>query len=602
MVENSQPDLPGARPQAAVFEYSRPAFHAIQETVLDDDRKFPRGGEEGAGVLYGTREGNIVRVQVARRIACEHARGRGLILSANDRAALKEQLTREATEPALQGLAVVGWFLSHAAPFRTVMTASGKTLLSPADLQTFDQYFGTPGQVTLVLRPHASTPMQASVFTRRADGSVNAEDSDLDFLFTEPAAFPDGAAGVELEHAQSSAPAVREIALAATAATMATTGPVPTARQTVPTRILATSLSAEAASLVPPAPPETTTPAKSTFPARENTFAPAKQAQPRISVPKQAADPPASTKPAAPDMPSAPLAAAGGPDLLPAIGVASLPDLKPYPNFGSYSDPTPRFTFEFTRFFEGLWSIVGLVLLAGVASMPLGVRYYRSRSESVPISLTISESDSQILVRWNHSSRVIREAVQGSIEILDGKQSRSAILSGDDLSHGNVSYIRQTGDVQIRLEVEDAKGQKTQEVVRFVESHPIVGPKQTPVTADSADALRSETTPGMISKVPPGEQTPATVKASDEKTAPGSSSGGPSGTYLQLEATSKFEAEIIVDGLRQKRFDSLAVEIPGKAGMYRVLVGPMRDGNVNKLRADLQNAGFPGNGAFIRIF
>jgi cell division septation protein DedD len=185
------------------------------------------------------------------------------------------------------------------------------------------------------------------------------------------------------------------------------------------------------------------------------------------------------------------------------------------------------------------------------------------------------------------------------------------------------------------LEVENAKGQKRQEVTHFIEPHPLAGSNHTPVTADAADALQTETTPVVVSEAPPGEQTPATVKASagknavervqrtksgplpterpkveptkseapkSKQTSPEPSSGGPSGTYLQLVATSKLEAEIIVDGLRQKRFESLAVEILGKGGTYRVLVGPVRDGNVNKLRADLRDAGFPGDRAIRRTF
>ena len=603
MVENQQPDSPGARLPAAVFEYSRPAFHAIQEMVLDGYRK--EGGEEKAAVLYGTRERNIVRVQVARRIACEHERGRTLLLSANDTAALKEQLTREATEPALQGLAVVGWFLSHTAPIRTAMTASGRTELSSADLKTFNDHFGAPGQITLVLRPHVSATMQASVFVRRADRSVNAKESDLDFPFTEREAFPDSPKGLESNCPHPSAPAVRETALAAAAATNATTVSVPT-----PT----------AAALAP---------AEPAAPARENASTSASPKQARIPKPEPAVDPPASAKPAALVTPTVPLATADGREALPVTRIASLPDLKPYPSFGSYSDPDPRLTFEFAKLFAGLWGIVGLFFLAGVASMPFGIKYYRSLPESVPISLSISEHNSQIQVRWNHSSRVIREATQGSIEILDGKQSRSAALSADDLSHGDVIYMRQTGEVQIRLKVENAKGQKTQEATHFIEPNPFVGRNHTPVTADAAEALRNET------KAPPGEQTAAARKASDEKTrvepvqrtksgplhterakgepakseapkskqtAQESSSRGPSGIYLQLAATSKLEAEIMVDGLRQKRFESLAAEIPGKAGTYRVLVGPVRDGSVNKLRADLQDAGFPGNGAIRRTF
>ena len=38
-------------------------------------------------------------------------------------------------------------------------------------------------------------------------------------------------------------------------------------------------------------------------------------------------------------------------------------------------------------------------------------------------------------------------------------------------------------------------------------------------------------------------------------------------------------------------------------GRFRVLVGPVADaGNTNKLRADLQEAGFPGNAAIRRTF
>jgi hypothetical protein len=163
--------------------------------------------------------------------------------------------------------------------------------------------------------------------------------------------------------------------------------------------------------------------------------------QPRVPEPEPTADP---------------LAAADGPDALPAIRVASTPSLKTYPSFGSYSEPAPWFTFEFAKFLKGPWGIgAALVLLVGLALMPLGVRYYRSQPEPVPISLTMSDHDRRIQVRWDRSSRIIREAVRGSIEFVDGEQSRTAALSVVDLLHGNVTYMRQTGDVQIRLEVEN---------------------------------------------------------------------------------------------------------------------------------------------------
>lgn len=59
----------------------------------------------------------------------------------------------------------------------------------------------------------------------------------------------------------------------------------------------------------------------------------------------------------------------------------------------------------------------------------------------------------------------------------------------------------------------------------------------------------------------------------------------------------------MVDVLRKKGFKAMAAEIEEKPGTFRVLVGPVADsGNTNKLRADLQEAGFPGNAAIRRTF
>ena len=73
-------------------------------------------------------------------------------------------------------------------------------------------------------------------------------------------------------------------------------------------------------------------------------------------------------------------------------------------------------------------------------------------------------------------------------------------------------------------------------------------------------------------------------------------------TYLQLAATSQHEADIMVDVLRKKKFRAMAAEIDEKPGTFRVLVGPITDTTANKMRADLQGAGFPGNAAIRRTF
>ena len=81
-----------------------------------------------------------------------------------------------------------------------------------------------------------------------------------------------------------------------------------------------------------------------------------------------------------------------------------------------------------------------------------------------------------------------------------------------------------------------------------------------------------------------------------------SETGAPSGTYLQLAATTQREAEIMVDVLRKKEFKATAAEVPEKPGLFRVLVGPLVDAAVNRTRTDLQGAGFPGDKAIKRSF
>ncbi len=91
------------------------------------------------------------------------------------------------------------------------------------------------------------------------------------------------------------------------------------------------------------------------------------------------------------------------------------------------------------------------------------------------------------------------------------------------------------------------------------------------------------------------EKPPAALPRAGDQPAAGE-------TYLQLAATSQREADILIDVLRKKGFKSRSAEIPEKAGTFRVLVGPLDPADVNRMRADLQGAGFPGNAAIRRSF
>jgi hypothetical protein len=117
----------------------------------------------------------------------------------------------------------------------------------------------------------------------------------------------------------------------------------------------------------------------------------------------------------------------------------------------------------------------------------------------------------------------------------------------------------------------------------------------------------TETAPQQPANEPEPAPTPAPEPPKPEKVKPEpvrteASHPAAGQTYLQLAATSKHEADIMVDVLRKKSFKAMAAEIDEKPGTYRVLVGPITDTTANKLRADLQGAGFPGNAAIRRTF
>lgn len=163
------------------IEYSVVVLEEIRAEVSQGLFKFSRGGIEVGGILYGTHEGNKVRVQAMRPIACEHSNGPSFVLSGEDRVKLAAQITAEADDPQLKGLTRVGWYVSH---------TRAELAMTEADLELFSTYFLEPWQVTLVVRPGRGSQMRAGFFVREPDGTVKSNQTYKEF------AFPDRLAGV----------------------------------------------------------------------------------------------------------------------------------------------------------------------------------------------------------------------------------------------------------------------------------------------------------------------------------------------------------------------------------------------------------------------
>jgi len=126
---------------------------------------------------------------------------------------------------------------------------------------------------------------------------------------------------------------------------------------------------------------------------------------------------------------------------------------------------------------------------------------------------------------------------------------------------------------------------------------------KSPGKTDEPAAGGPDATPSAGAAEESKQDKPAAVDAHPERPSHGlPADSTPSGVYLQLAATTQHEADLEVDVLRKKNFRATSMEVPEKPGIFRVLVGPIADGGVNKAREDLQDAGFPGKSAIVKRF
>src|SRR5450755_1768145 len=91
-------------------------------------------------------------------------------------------------------------------------------------------------------------------------------------------------------------------------------------------------------------------------------------------------------------------------------------------------------------------------------------------------------------------------------------------------------------------------------------------------------------------------------KAAEPTPAP-ASNGALSGTYLQLAAVPKAEADLLISVLRKKGFGAAAGPGPKDSNLFRVLVGPLSGADaISATRNSLNDAGMPGSKALVRKF
>ncbi len=155
-----------------VIEYRPELMQELRAAAAYGQQALARGGMEVGGVLFGSRLPDSVSVRAWRPIACEHAAGPAFVLSDRDRAELKKLLQTHAGGMDLAGVEPVGWFVSH---------TRSDLALRDSDLALYNEFFPSPTDVCLVLRPGRHGAARAGFFFRDAHAQVRTDESLQEF-------------------------------------------------------------------------------------------------------------------------------------------------------------------------------------------------------------------------------------------------------------------------------------------------------------------------------------------------------------------------------------------------------------------------------------
>ena len=132
--------------------------------------------------------------------------------------------------------------------------------------------------------------------------------------------------------------------------------------------------------------------------------------------------------------------------------------------------------------------LLGWAAVVIVAAM-FGYKAWIGKPVEEPVGLSVVEREGQLRIEWNRTAHPVSAAVRGTLVINDGKNTRTFALAPRELATGSYTYARETGDVEVRLQVEDADGAKMQEASHFLGQAPV---KTDPAELTDLKAKRDE--------------------------------------------------------------------------------------------------------------
>lgn len=152
---------------------SAPVLEDLAELAMRGFRRYPWGGAEIGGVLFGLHVRDGIHIHAFRPCECEHEHGPAFELSTTDFENLSRLLAEAASDDALQGLVPIGWYHS---------VSKAEISLSDRDRALHARFFPEPWQFAMTLKRSRRDPLSVGFFCAGAGGALSAHSPQQEFL------------------------------------------------------------------------------------------------------------------------------------------------------------------------------------------------------------------------------------------------------------------------------------------------------------------------------------------------------------------------------------------------------------------------------------
>jgi general secretion pathway protein A len=152
--------------------YPPEVLEGLTELVMSGYQRYPWGGVEAGGILFGKKESDAIHVYSFQSVECEHEHGPSFELSKRDLESFDRLLAGVASDQTLNGLVPVGWY--HSISRRELSLAN-------CDRALHERFFPHSWQLAMVLQRSKKDPLSIGLFCGGSHGSLEPHSPQREF-------------------------------------------------------------------------------------------------------------------------------------------------------------------------------------------------------------------------------------------------------------------------------------------------------------------------------------------------------------------------------------------------------------------------------------